>query len=57
MIKIKLKGKNTYKAAEWCHDNLKFQGWTLWMETWGTYVFEFQNPKDATVFALKWLSV
>jgi hypothetical protein len=57
MIKVRLKGTNSYEAAEWCNDNLEFEQWTLWMETWATYVFEFKNPKDATVFALKWLSV
>lgn len=56
MIKVRINGANAgYIAAEWCGDNLAREDWDMWMENaWGTYLFEFKNEKDATLFSLKW---
>lgn len=56
MIKIIIKGASTgYEASEWCNENLSPDGWDMWLQNaWGEYLFEFKNPKDATLFSLKW---
>jgi|APCry1669189883_1035261.scaffolds.fasta_scaffold21368_3 hypothetical protein len=55
-IQIRIKGAQAgHQAAEWCSDNLVFEHWEMWLQNaWGDYLFEFQNEKDATLFALRW---
>lgn len=45
-----------YLAAEWCEKNLVFEDWHMWLSesSWSRYTFQFENPKDATLFSLVW---
>lgn len=56
MIQIRINGASAgYEAAEWCGENLVWQDWDMWLQNaWGEYLFEFKNPKDATLFSLVW---
>ena len=55
-VTIKISDPDTCAcAADWCKCNVN--RWKLDFEFAGivTYVFQFADPKDATLFALKWV--
>jgi hypothetical protein len=56
MISIKISDPDTCKyASEWCKSNIN--NWRLSFEfgKTTTYVFEFDDARYATLFALKWV--
>jgi len=43
-------------ATQWCMDEFSEDGWEIEMigHQWGTFKFKFEDPHQATLFALKW---
>jgi hypothetical protein len=46
------------KAMQWCDDNFSPEGWDFGHNNLGTskieYLFQIDDPKNATLFILKW---
>jgi hypothetical protein len=56
MISIKISDTDACAgAADWCKSNIN--KWKLDFEFGSitTYIFQFTDPRDATVFALRWV--
>lgn len=57
MIQFKIRGADVcHDAVTWCSENINDENWTMWLSesSWTLYTFEFTQPEDATLFALKW---